>query len=112
MKIWHECRVTHVLWVIWHVEFDVDTHYYIRPKVRSKRSNFENQDFLLKTYLSCPLLSQDSKNVIFFFPYDNQKFQINRVSKMVAITSTCFLGHCAAKNKDIGLKFCTHVGGK
>ena len=27
MEIWHECRVTHALQVIWDVEFDGDTLY-------------------------------------------------------------------------------------
>ena len=53
MKIWHECRVTHDLWVIWDVELDGNTHFYIWPKVRSssgqKRPNFETQTFLFKT---------------------------------------------------------------
>ena len=30
-----------------------------------------------------------------------------RVSKSDVITLTCFLGHCTAKNKDFGLRFCT-----
>ena len=29
-------------------------------------SNFPNQNFLPKTWLSCPVSSQDSKNVIYF----------------------------------------------
>ena len=70
MKIYNEYRVTHVLWVIWSVEFDGDTHFHIWPKVRSssgqRRSNFETQKFLFKTCLSCPVLSQDSKKVICF----------------------------------------------
>ena len=64
MKILHECRVTHVLYVIWEVEFDGDTHFYIQGhvKARSKRLNFETQIFILKTKPYCPVLSQDSKN--------------------------------------------------
>ena len=37
-----------------------------QAKFRSKKSNFETQKFIFRTYLSCPVLSQDSKNVIFF----------------------------------------------
>ena len=29
---------------------------------------------------------------------------------MTSLPLLSFLGHCTAKNKDIGLKFCTHVG--
>ena len=70
MKIWHEYRATHVSWVIWNVEFDGDTHFLIWPNVRSSsgqgRSNSETQKILFKTYLSGPVLSQDSKDVICF----------------------------------------------
>ena len=34
------------------------------PSSGQKRSNFEAQKFPFKTYLSCPILSQDSKYVI------------------------------------------------
>ena len=35
-------------------------------QVQVKKSNFEIQNFLLETYLSCPVLSQDSKSAICF----------------------------------------------
>ena len=38
-----------------------------KVKLGQKRSNFQNQNFHLKTCLSCPVLSQDSKNVIYFY---------------------------------------------
>ena len=28
MEIYHEYRVTHVVWVIWNVEIDADTHFH------------------------------------------------------------------------------------
>ena len=60
--------MTHVLWIIWNLEFDGDTHFHISPKVRSssdqKRVKSRNSKILFKTYLSCLVLSQDFKNVI------------------------------------------------
>ena len=50
MKIWHEYRVTHVLWVIWDVEFDGDTQFYIGPKVRSS-SGQKGQILIVKIFL-------------------------------------------------------------
>ena len=108
--------MTHVLWVLGNVEFDGGTHFHILPKARSnsgqKRSNFETQKFIFKAYLSCPVLPQGSKNVIYF---DVRQLEI-RVPKIVVqksdvIMFTWFLGHCTARNKDIGLKFCTLVVG-
>ena len=41
-----------------------------------------------------------------------RQLQIPKIAfqKSDVITITWFLGHCIAKNKDIGLKFCTHAG--
>ena len=84
------------------------------PKVRSssgkKMSHFENQNLPLKTYLSCPVLFQDSKNVICFVV---RQLEIPTIDfqKSDVITLTWPLGHCTAKNKDIGLKFCTAIVG-
>ena len=87
--------MTHVLWVISHVEFDGDTHFHIWPKVRSslgqKRSNFKKSKFPFKTYLSCPVLSQDSKNVICFVV---RQIEIPKI-KCKKVTSLPLLGYCA-----------------
>ena len=79
-----------------------------RSSSGQKRSDFENQQFLFKTYLSCPVFSQDSKNVIYF---DVRQLEMpkNAIQKSDVITFTWFLGHCTAKNEDIGLKFCKPV---
>ena len=73
MKMMHDCRATHILRVIWDEEYDGDIHFYVWLKERSIwgqtsqiMSNFPNQNFLLETCLSCPVSSQDSKNVIYF----------------------------------------------
>ena len=113
-------RVTHVLWAIWDLEFGGDTHFHIWRKVRStsgqKRSNFETQHFLLKTYLSCPVLSKDSKNHLFC----RMTIRISKkwVSKNDVITSlNCvhlFLAHNSIPTRYFGFKdmlkiFCRHI---
>ena len=55
---------------------------------------------LKKTCLYCPVLSQVSKNVLCFVDDTSKK----EFQKSDVISLTCFLGHCTAKNKDIGLK--------
>ena len=53
-------------------------------KFRSKRSNFENRNLFWKTYLSCPVLSQDSKNVICFIlrPLEIPKIEFKVVTSL------------------------------
>ena len=55
IKMMHESHATHVLWVIWDVEFDGDTHFkfdrrkgmYLRQaKLGQIRSDFHSQKFL------------------------------------------------------------------
>ena len=72
MKMLHVCRAAHVLWVIWNAEYDGGIHLRLdlrkgqyKVKLGQKSSNFHNQNCHLKTCLSCPVLSQDSRNVIF-----------------------------------------------
>ena len=55
----------------------------------SKRPNFHNQKFLPKTYLSCPGLSQDSKNVSYFYLGQLEMPKIV-FQKSDIITFTCF----------------------
>ena len=71
--------MTHVLWVIRHVEFDGDTNFYIWHKVRAssgqKRSNFENHFLNMpilssfvsgfqKCHLFCRTVIRNSKNLV------------------------------------------------
>ena len=55
-------RATYALGVIWEVEFHGAIHFFIRHEERSRsgqiRSNFTIHNFLTKTCLSCPVLSQ------------------------------------------------------
>ena len=73
----HECRVTHVLWVIWDEEFDGGIHF-LKFGLRNCqcqvipvqiRSDLKIQNFLTRPCLSCLVLPQDPKNV--FFTYGN-----------------------------------------
>ena len=77
-------------------------------QVPGERPNFENQNFLPNTYLSCPVVSQDSKNDICFVV---RQLEIRKIKfqKVDVITITRFLGYCTAKNKDIGSNLCSHV---
>ena len=75
----HECRATHVFWVIWDAEFDGDIHFWIWPKKRSmsgqtrtKRSHFQIQNLLTKPCLYCLVLCQDSKNLILFHVWQSE----------------------------------------
>ena len=76
-----------------------------------KRSNFQIQCFLLSTYLSCPVLPQDSNNVICF---DVQLSEMQKM-RLREITSSPFPGFWAIpqpkKKQYISLKFCTLVVG-
>ena len=78
MKMLHECRATHILWVNWVVEFDGDINLMFclrecqcQVKLCQIRSNFKTKNFLTKSCLSCPALPQDHTNVIYFYVYVN-----------------------------------------
>ena len=65
--------VTRVLQVILDVEFDGNVHFYVcldlRPKSGQGRSNkvkSPNTIFCSEASLPCPVLTQDSKNDIYF----------------------------------------------
>ena len=76
--VMRQCCVTfvvaHVLWVILDVEFDGNIHFYVwlqfEVKVRSRSGqiglNIQTQNFHYEACLSCPVLSQDSKNDLCF----------------------------------------------
>ena len=56
MKMLHDCRATHVLWIIGDAEHDVAFIFRFDPrkgqckvKLGQIRSNFPNQDFLPNT---------------------------------------------------------------
>ena len=80
----------------------------LQVKLGQIRSNFKIQNFLTKIYLSCADLSQDSKNVIYFYVRQLEMSK-NVFQKCDVITFTWFFGHCTAKNEDIALKFCMRV---
>ena len=107
MKMWHECRVTPDLRVIWDVEYDGNTHFHIWPKVRSnsdkKCQNFDTQFFkhaCLASFIS------GLRNVVFWL--QQLEMRIIAFFKSV-ITFTWFFDHCTAKNAEIGLKFCKTI---
>ena len=64
--------------------------------------------FLTKVYLSCAVLSQDPKNVIYFYV---RQLEVPKIAFQICdvITFTCFFGHCTGNNKDIALKLCMLV---
>ena len=68
-------------------------------------SNFKTQNFLTQVYLSCAVLSQNSKNVVYFYLRQLEMPKISFQGCDV-ITFTWFFGQCTGKNKDIALKFC------
>ena len=80
-------------------------------EVKVRKAKFWKSRFSLKPYLSCPVLSQDSKNVIWFVL---RHLEIPKI-KFQKVTSLPipFLGHCSAKNKDILLESlytcCWHI---
>ena len=80
----------------------------LQVKLGQIRSNFKIQNFLTKICLSCADLSQDSKNVIYFY-VRQLEMPKNAFQKCDVITFTWFFGHCTGKNKDIALKFCMRV---
>ena len=75
----------------------------VEVKLGQIRSNFKIQNFLAKICLSCADVSQDSKNVIYFY-VRQLEMPKNAFQKYDAITFTWFFGHCTVKNKDISLK--------
>ena len=82
----HEYHATHVLWVFWDAEFDGHLRKgQSQVKLGQNVWNFRFQNFLTETCLSCPGLSQDSKNVIYF---DVRQLE-HCISKSDVITSTC-----------------------
>ena len=74
-----------------------------------KWSNFETQNLLFKIYPAFPVLSQDSKECRSKECFVVRQLEMPEMAcqKSDVITFTWLLGHCTAKNEDIGLKFCT-----
>ena len=79
--------MTHILRVIWILEYNGDTHFHIWPKIRPN-SGQNGQCLKLKvsfkTCLSCPVLSESYKNVIYWC-----KTIINPESRVSKIWSHC-----------------------
>ena len=109
----HECHVTHVLWVIWDTEFDDNIHSKFDPrkgqyqvKLGQIRWNIQIQNFLTETSLSCPVLAQDSRNVIYCYV---RQLEMPKMRLKMASPPLPVFGNCTAKNKAIAMKFCMHV---
>ena len=66
------------------------------------RSNFQIQNFLTKTCLYCPVLPQDSKNVIYFHVWQLKMGKM--CFKKWWHHLSLFWGNCSAQNKDTALK--------
>ena len=73
MKVSQECHATHVLLSFGTQNPMVTFIFKFNPRKGQSHvkldqicSYFRNQNFLTETWLSCPVLSQDSKNVIYF----------------------------------------------
>ena len=71
MKMLHECRASHVLWVIWDIEVDGGIHFLFKPREGQAqgqiRLNFKIQKLLTKTCASCLVLPPNSRDVIYFY---------------------------------------------
>ena len=112
----HECRATHVLWVIWDAKIDGNIHFYIGPEERSildqTRSNKVKFRNSLLSYESMPILSSfvsryqkfDSFYVrqVLIAKFLRQKMHFK---KLTSSPLPVFFYHCSAKNEDIALKF-------
>ena len=114
-KMLHVCCATHFYvsfgtqntMVAFIFRFDSRNDQY-KVKLSQKTSNFQDQKFLLKTYVSCPVLSQNSKNVIYFY---ERQFKMSKIAlkKWRHQLSLFFFYHCTTKNKDIDFKFGMYV---
>ena len=62
MRMLYECIAAHVLWIIWDAECDGDIRFWIKPEERP----ILKFKILFHPYLPCPILCQDSKNIIYF----------------------------------------------
>ena len=76
----------------------------LQVKLCQIRSNFKIQNVFPQICLSYAVLSQDSKNVIYFYVRQLEMPKI-AFQKCNVISFTWFFGHCSAKNKDFALKF-------
>ena len=90
-----KCRATHVLWVMFYgtivtfiFKFD-PRKGQLQVKLGQIRSNFKIQNFLFKICLSCAVLSEFSKNVIYFY-VRQLKMPKTAFQKCDAITFTLF----------------------
>ena len=103
-------RATHVLWVIWDVKTIVTLISKFDPRkgqfqviLGKIRSNFKTKKFLTKTCLSFPVLSQDSKNVIYFYV---RQLEMPKIAFQGSdVITYLFFYDCTAKYKGITFKF-------
>ena len=79
-----------------------------QDKLSQIRPNFHIHNFHTKACLSCPVWSQDSKNVIYCFD-ENQESQ-KCVSKSAVITFNCFsFWQLHSKNKNPAMEFLMRI---
>ena len=81
---------------------------HLQVKLGQIRSNFKNYNLLTKICLCCAVLSQHSKNIIFYVrQIKMRKLHFKNVTS--SPLPVFFSGHCTAKNKNIALKPCMHA---
>ena len=73
-------------------------------KLGQIRPNLKIQNFLSKTFLSCPVSSQGFKNVIYVYVRLLEAPK-NAFQNVTASPLPVVFGHGTTKNKDIALKF-------
>ena len=65
MKMLHECRSAYVLSDTWVLQFNGGIYFLILPRKGQGQANL-GQISTFQNFLSWPVLSHDSKNVIYF----------------------------------------------
>ena len=92
----------------WHLFFKFDARKdQLQVKLGQIRSNLEIQNFLTRICLSFEDLSQDSKNVIYFY-VRRLEMPKKHLKNVTSSPLPAFLAIEQPK-KDVALKFCMHV---
>ena len=102
IKILHERRASHLLWVIWVIEVEGGVYFYLtRGKVRV-RWNKSIQNFRPHMPILCRFVSVLKKS--FIFGFGNYKCLKLRFKEVTLSPLTVFF-HCTAKTKNTALKW-------
>ena len=80
----------------------------LQVKVGQIGSNFKIQNFRTKACLSCAYLSQNSKNVIYFY-VRQLKMPKMHFKNVTSSSLSVFFWPLRSQNKDIALNFCMGV---